>query len=101
MWGDELYWAAHEGKIEEAASLLAKKGVDVNYKRHNGFTPLIAAAFKGHTLVAHLLFICGADLRATDKDWFTAAQTARRQNNHKDKNREGKKMFVNPPPLGQ
>ena len=74
---EELCDAAYDGNFEEVERLLAKGGVDVNYKRSDGWTPLIGAAFNGHIQVAHLLFVSGADLHVTSNFGYTAAQQAR------------------------
>ena len=83
-----LNLAAGTGNFEEVERLLAKGGVDVNYKGWNGNTPLISAAGSGHTQVAHLLFLSGADVHAINNDGITAAHLARQiranksQHNH-------------------
>jgi len=78
---DKLYDAARNGNFEEVERLLAKGGVDLEYKDRDGRTPIIRAAYNGHTRIVYTLFISGADLHATTDDGTTAAQYAR-GNNH-------------------
>lgn len=75
-----LNLAAGTGNFEEVERLLAKGGVDINFQGWKGNTPLISAAGSGHTQVAHLLFLSGADLHITNDDGITAAHLARQYN---------------------
>ncbi|XP_014209663.1 uncharacterized protein LOC106640224 [Copidosoma floridanum] len=58
-----LYVAAAVGQIEIVELLLAK-GVEIDVKDTEGFTPLLAAVDKGHKDIVELLLKNGADLHA-------------------------------------
>lgn len=72
---DDLLWVmAYGGNIETVRALL-DKGADVN-ARHDGWTPLMAAADQGQLEVARLLLSKGADVNAKTEDGYVALVNA-------------------------
>lgn len=61
----DLRWAAHEGDVHEAQSLIAR-GVSIHARDSMGRTPLHNAAVGGHWEVAQLLARCGARVDVPD-----------------------------------
>lgn len=67
---------SHLGKIE-IATLLLKKGANINQKDKHGVTPLMRAAEHGHEEMAKLLIKHGADVNLVDNYQTPAAGWAR------------------------
>jgi ankyrin repeat protein len=66
-----VQFAASNGSVE-ILRLLAKAGADLNAADATGLTPLISAAFMGHTGVVDAPLEAGAALEERDKDGYTA-----------------------------
>jgi ankyrin repeat protein len=76
-----LQQAVKEANLEKATSLLAK-GADVNARDMNGWTPLMNAAFQGHSALVGLLLAHKADPnRTTLNEGRTPLAIAARQHN--------------------
>ena len=69
---NDLHVAAHDGSIERTVALLGKGSLDINQgieggaKRRNlllppGATPLMIAAWKGHSSIVRILLSTGAN----------------------------------------
>ena len=58
----DIFEAAYAG-LASAVSTLLKGGVDPNSTDGNGWTPLMYAAYGGHTLVVRLLLEAGAQIQ--------------------------------------
>jgi ankyrin repeat protein len=71
-----LHFAANTGQHKEVAELLLAKGVDINAKADDGWTPLHLAARSGNKEVVELLIFKGADIGAKDSSGKTALQWA-------------------------
>ena len=70
--GVELFKTAWEGDTDKVQKLLSIGIIDVNIDNFIDLrTPLMAAAFQGHTNIVQLLFDSGADLNKADRDGFT------------------------------
>jgi len=57
----DLLYSAEKGDITRVQDLL-QRGADVNTKSKNGFTPLIAAAGRGHKGLVEILINKGANV---------------------------------------
>ncbi|KAJ4131383.1 hypothetical protein NW754_007759 [Fusarium falciforme] len=66
-----LSWAAQDGRTGIVKLLLNDKGVDVNARDKEGWTPLLRASEKGHEAVGRLLIDKRADVNARDKEGWT------------------------------
>lgn len=58
-----LFTACRDGKIEEVSLLLDRAGT-TEYRSPEGWTPLIVAAFNGHSSLCLALLARGADVNA-------------------------------------
>ena len=56
--------------------LLLQKGAAVNWRRADGWTPLMSACSGGHLPVAQLLLDAGASVDLAAEDGFTALMEA-------------------------
>lgn len=63
--------ASFEGDISKIRSLL-RTNVDVDCYDKRGFTPLILASAKGHTVIVKLLLTYGANPRKSDNNGVNA-----------------------------
>jgi hypothetical protein len=68
-----LSLAAYQGKLPFVKRLV-EAGADVNLY---GWPPLIYAAFNGHAAVVDYLLKKGAEINATDREWFDGAAVCR------------------------
>ncbi|KAJ1403711.1 ankyrin repeat-containing domain protein, partial [Ochromonadaceae sp. CCMP2298] len=63
-------WAAAQGGNTQDCESLIEIGADVNWRNHDGDTPLLAACRRGHTETIALLLAHGADSNTTGADWL-------------------------------
>ncbi|XP_067654111.1 uncharacterized protein [Haliotis asinina] len=63
--GRDLYYASRDGDLERVKRILAEGHVDINYRR-GSWTPVMAAAWKGHSDVVQFLVDRGADVSLVD-----------------------------------
>ena len=77
MSGRDLYWASYKTDLSQVQALV-RAGADVNYRDGvKGVTPLMAAVFKNHPLVAeYLLSIPELNCSIRDSDGWTALHCA-------------------------
>jgi ankyrin repeat protein len=59
-----------------AVEALLDRGLDVNVKDHNDWTPLLEAVFGGHSDTIRVLLNRGADVNATDRTGWTPLMEA-------------------------
>jgi Ankyrin repeats (3 copies) len=69
--GDKLLQACYDGDAN-AVSVLLKQGVDVNYTRSNGWTPLMTACDVGNIDIVRMLIEANADYEAKNENGNTA-----------------------------
>jgi ankyrin repeat protein len=72
---DDLIKAAENGDLPHLEELLAK-GVNVDARNSNGWTPLIIASEMGHIDVVQALLAKGSDINAKDNDGWTPLMRA-------------------------
>jgi len=74
-----LMWASHVGSLANV-QFLVKQKADVNKKGgKHGNTPLIIAAYQGHSEIVKALLDSGAKLDIRDADHMTALEEAKKQ----------------------
>ncbi|VGO12018.1 Phosphocholine transferase AnkX [Pontiella desulfatans] len=57
---------------QETLSFLIEEGADVNGDLHNGTTPLMLAAYYGHSKISEILIEAGSDVSKKDKSGYDA-----------------------------
>mmetsp|Transcript_7461 Transcript_7461/g.16600 ORF Transcript_7461/g.16600 Transcript_7461/m.16600 type:complete len:423 (-) Transcript_7461:526-1794(-) len=67
---ESFLWAAAQGGNTQDCESLIEIGADVNWRNHDGDTPLLAACRRGHTETIALLLAHGADSNTTGADWL-------------------------------
>ena len=67
---EDLFAAAEKSDLDRVRELL-DRGVKVDVRNGQGFTPLMRAAVKGHSKVVQALLAAGADANAKAHDGWT------------------------------
>ncbi|XP_067653153.1 uncharacterized protein [Haliotis asinina] len=73
--GRDLYDASRDGDLERVKRILAEGHVDINYRR-DSMTPVMAAAWKGHSDVVEFLVGRGADVSLVDRGGYNVLHWA-------------------------
>ena len=79
-YGQALLAACEKNDVK-TVSLLMTAGADVNKADIDGWTPLLFAAYGGHTETVKWLIEKGADVNKADKNGITPLRRAIMQNN--------------------
>jgi len=70
--GQALFRACERGSIDTAQKLISGRAAPIDYQDSNKNTPLMAAAWNGHTEIVRLLLQHGADVALINHFGFTA-----------------------------
>eukprot|EP00607_Mallomonas_marina_P010023 CAMPEP_0182421962 /NCGR_PEP_ID=MMETSP1167-20130531/7550_1 /TAXON_ID=2988 /ORGANISM="Mallomonas Sp, Strain CCMP3275" /LENGTH=452 /DNA_ID=CAMNT_0024599635 /DNA_START=19 /DNA_END=1380 /DNA_ORIENTATION=+ len=79
---ESFLWAAAQGGNTQDCESLIDIGADVNWRNHEGDTPLLAACRRGHIETANVLIVHGADVNAIGDDSYTPLHIACRRGNY-------------------
>ena len=66
-WDAELFYSSRDGDIDGVNAALAQGG-GVTVRNSQGFTPLLAAAYNGHTDICGLLLAHGSNVNEVDPE---------------------------------
>lgn len=79
---ESFLWAAAQGGNTQDCESLIEIGADVNWKNHEGDTPLLAACRRGHIDTATILIVHGADVNVVGSDSYSALHICCRRGNY-------------------